>query len=532
VADPLSNDGGITISVDSSKVEEQITIPSQQAIIFWDGQEETLLLSTGIKIAEMNDLAWIIPVFSKTKPVVGEADVEIFQQVPYLFSEIKIDRTEEILSPIFFLFILIILSFFIYRIIVYMKRKGRKGLTKGIIVSVLILFSFLLLSIVFVSFPRVGSSLNAEIKPLEVLEVKKVGIYDLVILKSTNVHFMVNWLKENGYKVSEKTLPVLEDYCKEPNTYFIVNKINQELLIEQDSQEIAMPLKISFQPEKPFYPMKLSSINGGLTNINVFLFADTPLRDESGILSLKKARNVGSTLLYLDRSRDFEIERASNELYDYLHYNFQPYALVATWLQFQDNLALLNEDSYFTFDIELCSFLSEDRFEYSQDQCYEILGKKSSDIMLCDKVSNETSREECFEAVLQRTRNYSLCEQLSTLDKKDECYFEASKIAEDIDFCLTKIKKQDKKDSCFFGLMYSNHDCEICERIKDSDSRDWCYEECADRTNNASLCARIKSRTPRDWCYYWIAGRIKEASLCDLIDSKAKKHDCYNAVAK
>lgn len=65
-------DGGVTFSVDIETPEEEINIPSQKAVIIWDGENEILSLSTGMKASELTDLAWIVPISSKGKPEVGE----------------------------------------------------------------------------------------------------------------------------------------------------------------------------------------------------------------------------------------------------------------------------------------------------------------------------------------------------------------------------------------------------------------------------------------------------------------------------
>jgi hypothetical protein len=45
---------------------------------------------------------------------------------------------------------------------------------------------------------------------------------------------MINWLNEHGFRISEENIPILQGYCDQPNFYFIVNKITQETLIQED----------------------------------------------------------------------------------------------------------------------------------------------------------------------------------------------------------------------------------------------------------------------------------------------------------
>lgn len=176
----------------------------------------------------------------------------------------------------------------------------------------------------------------------EVIEFKKVDIYDITTLKATNATALVSWLNENGYVVPESTIPILQEYCDQQEFYFIANKINlankyknltitdadeicaeiiktrlnepfweefedidakieylwneEEICAEANLETvkvlvelkrgIATPIKIQFQPPAPFYPLKISSINNGSTGIDVYFFSETPAKDNSEILSI------------------------------------------------------------------------------------------------------------------------------------------------------------------------------------------------------------------------------------------------------
>ena len=128
----VSADGGITISVKAPHSEKDIGIPSQEAIIVWDGEYQTMAISTGIKTKDLADLAWIIPVPSKTKPEVEKANVEIFQQVPYLFSEIKISSwgaSVQTIFPLLIMFVLFSLSIFLW----LRKKRSKPKLIIGVV---------------------------------------------------------------------------------------------------------------------------------------------------------------------------------------------------------------------------------------------------------------------------------------------------------------------------------------------------------------------------------------------------------------
>ncbi len=91
-------------------------------------------------------------------------------------------------------------------------------------------------------------------------------------------------------------------------------------------QGIATPLKFTFQPEKPFYPLKISSINDGETNISVYVFSEMPVKDEKKVLS---THNMVKLKGYLRDKYNL-----TNEKY-------------VTLLKYGGNLKVLNEDSFF-----------------------------------------------------------------------------------------------------------------------------------------------------------------------------------------
>lgn len=307
-------DGGIFIS----DYLQHVYLPSQKAAIFWDGENEIMILSTRISTDDLTDMAWIIPIPSRTKPEIEKGDIQIFYDLADLFTP---------------------------------PRKPK-------------------------AWGRGAESLKSEI---QVIEIKKVDIYDITTLKATNATSLINWLNEHGYVVPKTTIPILQDYCDRDDFYFIANKINlankyKDLSITQRDRECATriyipfiypleeeinydiqrqlkyikecknasfeavkvlaelkqgtatPLKFTFQPEKAFYPLKISSINDGETDINVYVFSETPVKDRQNTLSISKMVKISEYW-----RNKFNL---TNENY-------------VTLLEYNGNLKNLNKDSLF-----------------------------------------------------------------------------------------------------------------------------------------------------------------------------------------
>jgi hypothetical protein len=66
------------------------------------------------------------------------------------------------------------------------------------------------------------------------------------------------------------------------------------LVLYELKSGVATPLKIEFTPEKPFYPMKMTSINQGDVIANVYLFSNAPMTDLSGLMEVEKMTTVNS----------------------------------------------------------------------------------------------------------------------------------------------------------------------------------------------------------------------------------------------
>jgi len=528
--------GGIYYSVEIPQSEDQINIPHQKAIIFWDDyyKKEVILLSTEIKTGEISDLAWVIPVPSETKPEVEEAEIEIFDAIPWLFSDIKrISRGGGIIGIIILAIIVPILLFWLLR-----KKRTKLGLISGAIGIVILMF---FISIIFVSLGGARSGGNSEVLPIEIIETKKVGIYDVIILKSTDASFMVNWLNENGYKVSDKSTTILQEYCSQPNSYFIVNRINKEALDEKDlSEGIATPLEIKFQPEKPFYPMKLSSINGGETLIDIYFFSSEPVGDESGLLKVKKSRNIRATGEAIRFSRNEDARKAFDYLQNWpgdIDYDLPfMFSNVGTWLQYEGNLSNLQKDSYFSFETLKCDDLPGGEadwldFEITSSRCYEMFAKERKDISFCEKATDSSVRDDCYNYFASANNDPSLCEKISNKSDRYSCYVDFAKNVQRASTCEEKPISQLAKDVCYRVFSSTGKDSALCEKINNKKEKEWCYRNVAVATENTSLCKKIRfDRFGKDKCYWDIAIKKSDDSLCEKV-SGGWRDSCYGDIA-
>ena len=294
--------------------------PQQQAVILWDGEKETMILSTKIKSANTVNLAWIIPIQSTTIPEVSGSDARIFEKFQ---------------------------SFF----------YGQERVYKG--------------------WDMIGGVAESGVT---VIETKEINIYDLVTLQASNAQDLVEWLNDNGYSATDEMINILDDYVG-TRYYFIANKVDlgnwhktaMRIIEEHDStvdtacgyddvyyygegsrikrwdldneEEKALqnlcehvqslkegsfetPIKIEFIPDKPHYPLKPSSENIGHTTITVYVASPEPMVDSNQILKLDESKKITSEF--------------KNDLYGIVDLGNAAYV---TRLTYSGDLKYLNQDA-------------------------------------------------------------------------------------------------------------------------------------------------------------------------------------------
>ena len=155
---------------------EDISQPSQKAIIIYDDGRENLIIQVRYEKGAEN-FAWVVPV--PDYPEVNESDAKLFEELYYL----------TVPTP----------------------PPGPEALGEG------------------------G---KRAAPPVEVLERKRVGIYDVSILSATDPSALINWLNKNGYNFPENAENIVDFYIAK-GWYFVAMRID----LEAEKQDILNELK-------------------------------------------------------------------------------------------------------------------------------------------------------------------------------------------------------------------------------------------------------------------------------------------------
>ena len=193
--------------------------PGQKAIIAWDGEEEIMILSTDVRASGDSQVLELLPLPSK--PKIEKGDFASFEQVDKLIKEHFPGRGWD------------------------QFRKGALGPGEGV----------------------------------EIVFHEKIGAHDITVVKAADSSELVKWaekfLKNAGieHKISSPKLESLvEDYIAQGINYFVFDLI--EVTSEPKSIE---PIVYRFHTNFLYYPLKISTLAEGWTDISLFLLTPQPV---------------------------------------------------------------------------------------------------------------------------------------------------------------------------------------------------------------------------------------------------------------
>ncbi|MEN6520767.1 MAG: DUF2330 domain-containing protein [Armatimonadota bacterium] len=226
----VNADGVFLIDINSNLAPgshaRDITEPIQKALVIYDKGVETLVLQVSYK-GSVSRFAWLVP--TPSKPKVSKVDEPVFHwlhiatapRVRYWF-----DATHK-------------------------------------------LYNY--------SYPR---SLAAAMPApgaldVQVLEKKQVGVYDIAVLRAGNAEDLLQWLRNNNYEITPKLAPAVSDYIQR-GWVFTAMRINtgyQNKVSKSLHEGVLQSLKFKFRVHEPVYPLKVSSLNKGKTDILLYVLA-------------------------------------------------------------------------------------------------------------------------------------------------------------------------------------------------------------------------------------------------------------------
>ncbi len=118
---------------------------------------------------------------------------------------------------------------------------------------------------------RLGVGADAQPPPVEVLERKEVGVYDVAVLAGREAGGLLDWLHAEGFQVPDALRPVLDAYIAEGWT-FVAMRIAPGAT--RDELFDAEPIWLSFETGRMVYPMRLTGVRDTPLALRLYVLAD------------------------------------------------------------------------------------------------------------------------------------------------------------------------------------------------------------------------------------------------------------------
>lgn len=228
-------------------------MPGQMALIAHENGVETLAIETRLT-GEGTDCAWVVPL--PAHPEVSEASTGVFPSLRAMCLP-AIERYQSFTSP---LAVLVIIG------LVLLVTGGWRGIA---LVVLLILFAVGLL------LPAMGTARSAggPIADVVVADREVVGAFEVITLDASQGDSLRAWLKGNGFTVPDSAGPVIEQYIKE-GWCFVASRLHHQ----PGKETTPHPLVFRFPAEKPVYPMRLTGLQAGPLDLELYVFGDGTAR--------------------------------------------------------------------------------------------------------------------------------------------------------------------------------------------------------------------------------------------------------------
>ncbi len=115
---------------------------------------------------------------------------------------------------------------------------------------------------------------------VEVLSEKKVGIFDTAVLKASDPVELQRWLEKRGFAFPEGRTDVLAHYARKQWVFAAV-RIHPDELGEDVAKKLRegtiQPLLFTFDSKEIVFPLHISSVNAGETEVLLYVLADHPV---------------------------------------------------------------------------------------------------------------------------------------------------------------------------------------------------------------------------------------------------------------
>ncbi len=199
----------------------RIMEPNQDAIIAWNGKEQLLYLQTTLAASEETKVLEVMPL--PNKPTVEETDMEVFKRCRSLLPKVLV-RDAGGVDPF-----------------------GGPG----------------------------------DLPAAKVVERKLIGAHDIRIVELLDVTRFSAWVtaefgaENEGLEIPAPLLAVIDEYVKDGYKWFIFDVVDVKKELAKKT-----PLKIRFETDKLYYPMRITRTEKGQTKVSLSILTNVLFNKE------------------------------------------------------------------------------------------------------------------------------------------------------------------------------------------------------------------------------------------------------------
>lgn len=243
-------------------VQAMPKIPAQRALIVWRDGVETLVVESSFE-SESHDVGWVLPLPAEpTKLDVAEPGMLTSMSLCF---QPRITHDLEIFVKAPLLFLLCVIPFVCVAIFVK-KPKLRHSLDMTFLW--IIIFTVIIGSL-FLGTLGSGGLDGSSIEGVTELSRQRVGNYDVSVLKADDSDALSRWLAGNSLKpLDAKAKIVVDDYISR-KWCFAVARLRRS----EGGPATPHPIAATFLAASPVYPMKMTSLAGSETHVELFVVA-------------------------------------------------------------------------------------------------------------------------------------------------------------------------------------------------------------------------------------------------------------------
>jgi len=117
-------------------------------------------------------------------------------------------------------------------------------------------------------------------KAVEVLERKIAGVYDVAVLAASDAGALGGWLEKHGFAFPRERQDVLDHYVRKRWVYAAM-RIDPKQLAGDEVKKLRtgqlQPVRFTFRTPRMVYPLRISSVNAGETEVLLYVLAAAPM---------------------------------------------------------------------------------------------------------------------------------------------------------------------------------------------------------------------------------------------------------------